>query len=213
MEQTKKVTKRAVIQTNLYDWIMQKSLIISCIGYWIFCICVGVWFIRYLADKEIIIDGTNIVGQYIDAFKISNYINWASIGLFLLVITRVPNELEKKGISTKTDETISILFLMTNIIAKTYYWITHTEFLLGAEKTKSLPPAQSYVQALIFFSNLFTCMAAVTSTGIFVILVIVIAIEAVKYPCTMLSNLIKKQLQSVKFNYVKETVVDVKEDV
>ena len=209
MEQTKKVIKRAVVQTNLYDWAIQNSLIISYVSYWIFCIGVGVWFIRYLADKEIIIDGANIVEQYIDAFTICNYINGASIGLLLFVITQIPNELAKKGISTKAEEPICILFLMGNCIIKEYYWVFHTEFLIDTEKNKALPSDQADLQALIFFSNIFTFMAA----GLFVIILVVLLIEAVKYPCAIVSNLIKKQLQSVKFNYVKETIVDVKEDV
>ena len=112
MEQTKKVIKRSVIQTNLYDWVIQNSLIICYLSYWLFCIGVGVWFIWYLTDKKIIVDGANIVEQYIDAFTICNYINGVTIGLFLFVIIRIPNELVKKGISTKADEPIGILFLV-----------------------------------------------------------------------------------------------------
>ncbi len=205
--QSKQVTKKILVQTNLFDLIKDICIkyadIIFCSAYWLGCICISELIIHFNSQVDFKVNGIDITKQYIDVLTLCNYINSIFlIGTFIYIIhnklTTISNGIDKN--------TNPVLFLSvcTSMLIKG--GVCFHKFLFCDEKCMGEISSQAKtLDGLYLMSNMVNFMM------FFGFLMGILG--GIGYVFVSLVYLCVSQLKKIKISYIKEYQSDEKVDI
>ena len=204
--QTKQVTKRTLVHTNLFDLIkwfyFEHQDLIICTGYWLVCIGIAELIIRNYSQLVFNLNGINVTNQYINVLTKCNYINIAGL-FFSYVFTWYTYN---KKISNGTEEKGSVIVYFVIFMAMGIKgWLCFDNIVPCDEICqKALDRDVLNFYTLYFVTNIF-------NIGVFVCVVCAIVCGLLFLIVIGLSQVgifIGALLKRVKINYIKELCLD-----
>ena len=209
--QTKQVTKRTLVHTNLFDLIkwfyFEHQDLIICTGYWLVCIGIAELIIRNYSQLVFNLNGINVTNQYINVLTKCNYINIVGL-VFSYVFTWYTYD---KKISNGTEEKSNVIVYFAIFIGLCIKGWMFFDNIVSCDEIcqKTLDRDALNFNALYFLTN-------ILNIGVFVCVVCAIVCGLLFLIVFMLSQVgifIGNLLKSIKINYVKEYQIEEKVDV
>lgn len=200
--QTKQVTKRILVQTNLFDFIkgfyFSNQELIICTIYWIWCIGVFYFLKNNYSNVKFELDGINITKQYIDVLTKCNYINLICIILTFVYASYSNFTTKSNGIEKIPDTPLFGLIFVSMVIKGFLCW---QKIAACEEKClHEISPPAAKLNAYFTVTNIFN----IFSFFVFLGCVCFGCLWMIGVVCGFLAYGVKTLLKKIPVNYVKE---------
>lgn len=209
--QPKQVTKKILVQTNLFDLIknicIKYSDVIFCAVYWLGCIGISELIIHFNSHVSFLVNGIDITKRYIDVLTLCNYIN----GIFLIGTVIYIQYYKWTTISNGIDKnTAPVIFLSVFISMAIKGGLCFPALLLCDDKCRNEISSQvKNLDGLFLISNMINfaaCGSVLAGLLMGLLAGIGVVFVNIGYMCAYL-------LKKVQISYVKEYQSDEKVDI